>query len=185
MVCLSGLLGIDVYKPIYAWSCMIGSLSNIISYNFSLFWGWRCLILRGYHLTCHYVHNGVGDAVYDFMCCSDVRSKAFQAVEQFLQIMKQYHEKVLFLSFTSFLLAICINYFSLGIWTHDFGFSLRFHMVPLGDHHISFAWHREWNHSAQEMQNCIPWVLQSQGLFLFDFWYLGLMLLLDGSWSSI
>lgn len=25
---------------------------------------------------------------------SDVRSKAFQAVDQFLQIVKQYHEKV-------------------------------------------------------------------------------------------
>ncbi|XP_024969165.1 uncharacterized protein LOC112508697 [Cynara cardunculus var. scolymus] len=31
--------------------------------------------------------------ICDFICCSDVRSKAFQAVEQFLQIVKQYHEK--------------------------------------------------------------------------------------------
>lgn len=32
--------------------------------------------------------------VAPFLLNSDVRSKAFQAVDQFLQIVKQYHEKV-------------------------------------------------------------------------------------------
>lgn len=33
-----------------------------------------------------------------FFISSDVRSKAFQAVDQFLQIVKQYHEKVGYLN---------------------------------------------------------------------------------------
>lgn len=31
---------------------------------------------------------------YRFLHSSDVRTKAFQAIDQFLQIAKQYHEKV-------------------------------------------------------------------------------------------
>lgn len=38
--------------------------------------------------------------------CSDVRSKAFEAVEQFLQLVKQYHEKVCELSFWSLFLCL-------------------------------------------------------------------------------
>ena len=41
---------------------------------------------------------------------SDVRSKAFQAVEQFLQLLKQYHDKVRSLIFNAFDMFCLVSY---------------------------------------------------------------------------
>lgn len=58
-----------------------------------------------------------------FLIYSDVRSKSFQAVDQFLQIVKQYNEKV-FVTFLDFPFQFC---FFLGIFLCTWAHGLKIH----------------------------------------------------------